>query len=502
MSQPGAARPHFRTIALIVGAAMFMEQLDGTVLATALPSMAHELGVPATSLSIALTSYLISLAIFIPASGRIADRFGARTVFRGAIVTFTLGSILCGLAPSVPFLVAARFFQGVGGALMLPVGRLVLMRSVEKRDLIQATSWVLVPAVVGPIMGPPLGGFIVTYLDWRWIFYINVPIGILGVILVSRYIADTRSDGSEGFDLPGMILSAISLGLLLFGFELASHRDTLIMALAFLGIGALAGVGYIAHARRTKDAILDISLMKIPTYGTSVIAGAITRITQGAHPFLLPLMMQLGFGYTAAQSGMMTFATALGSISAKPLAPPILRRFGFRNTLMVNGFFASAGYALCGLFRPGWPPMLMFAMMVVSGFFMSIQFTGYNTLAYDEISSARMGSATSFYTTFQQLMLSVGICTGAAALEAAMVTRGHAHPVLGDFTVAFWTVAAISLGATIWNRRFAPDAGIEISGHTPRRWPAQPAAAEPQSLDCEGVPHDGFSSPLRHLRDR
>src|SRR6478735_12542182 len=189
---PPAGKPHFRTIALIVGAAMFMEQLDGTVLATALPSMARELGVSAPSLSIALTSYLISLAIFIPVSGRIADRFGARTVFRSAIVIFLLGAIACANAPSVAFLVGARFFEGIGGALMMPVGRLVLMRNVEKRDLIQATSWVLIPAVVGPILGPPVGGFIVTYLDWRWIFYINVPIGIVGIVLVSMYIANTR----------------------------------------------------------------------------------------------------------------------------------------------------------------------------------------------------------------------------------------------------------------------------------------------------------------------
>src|SRR5476649_2719362 len=220
---PESDKPHFRTIALIVGAAMFMEQLDGTVLATALPSMAHELGVAATSLSIALTYYLISLAIFIQVSGRIADRFGARTVFRSAIIAFTLGSILCGQAPSVGFLVAARFFQGIGGALMLPVGRLVLMRSVEKRDLIAATSWVLIPAIVGPILGPPLGGFIVTYLNWRWIFYINVPIGILGVVLVSLFIANTRDEGPEKTDYTGIVLSSLSLGLLLFGFELASH---------------------------------------------------------------------------------------------------------------------------------------------------------------------------------------------------------------------------------------------------------------------------------------
>src|ERR1700712_1191048 len=231
MPESGAPKANFRTIALIVGAALFMEMLDSTVLATALPSMAHELGVSAPSLSIALTSYLISLAIFIPVSGRIADRFGARTVFRAAIIAFILGSIACASAPNVGFLVAARFFQGIGGALMLPVGRLVLMRRVEKRDLIQATSWVLIPAIVGPILGPPLGGFIVTYFNWRWIFYINVPIGILGVVLVSLFIANTRGTNPHRFDLKGMLLSSLSLGLLLFGFELTSHTGALYTAL-------------------------------------------------------------------------------------------------------------------------------------------------------------------------------------------------------------------------------------------------------------------------------
>ena len=483
MPESGAPKANFRTIALIVGAAMFMEQLDGTVLATALPSMAHELGVSAPSLSIALTSYLISLAIFIPVSGRIADRFGARTVFRTAIIIFLLGSISCANAPNVTFLVIARFFEGVGGALMMPVGRLVLMRNVEKRDLIQATSWVLIPAGVGPILGPPIGGFFVTYLNWRWIFYINMPIGILGIVLVSLYIANTKGDVPEKTDYKGIFLSSLSLGLFLFGFELISHEGLLAVALGFLGVGALCGWLYIRHARTAKDPILDISLMKIPTFGTSVIAGAITRLTQGAHPYLLPLMMQLGFGLSAAQSGLMTFATALGSIAAKPIAPSLLRRFGFRDTLMVNGFFASAGYAVCGLFRPGWPMPVMFVIMICSGFFMSIQFTGFNTIAYDEVSQQRMGAATSFYTTFQQLMLSMGICAGAAALQGAMVLRGHHAPQFADFTAAFWTVAAVSLTATFWNRRFSHEAGTEISGHTPRTFQTRQVIKEPRGLN-------------------
>jgi len=337
--------------------------------------------------------------------------------------------------------------------------------------------------VVGPILGPPIGGFIVTYLNWRWIFYINVPIGILGVILVSLYIANQRGEVPEKNDYLGIVLSSLSLGLLLFGFELASHDGQLHLALMLLAIGGLLGIFYVRHARHTKDPILDISLMKIPTYGTSVIAGAITRVTQGAHPYLLPLMMQLGFGLSAAQSGMMTLATALGSIAAKPVAPSLLRRFGFRDTLMVNGFFASAGYVVCGLFRPGWPLPVMFLVMVTSGFFMSIQFTGYNTIAYDEIGQDRMGSATSFYTTFQQLMLSMGICAGAAALQGAMVLRGHHLPQFSDFTAALWTVALISLSATIWNRRFSHEAGTEISGHTPRTWSARQVIKEPRGLN-------------------
>ena len=216
--------------------------------------------------------------------------------------------------------------------------------------------------------------------------------------------------------------------MLLFGLELISHRDALLPALGLIAVGVILGLLYILHARRTKDPILDITLMRLPTFGTSVIAGAITRITQGAHPFLLPLMMQLGFGMSAMQSGLMTLATALGSIIAKPVAPIVLRRFGFRDTLMINGLFCSAGYALCGLFRPGWPLPVMFVIMVIAGFFMSLQFTGYNTIAYDEIPQERMASA------------------------------------------------------TIWNRRFSHEAGTEISGHTPRTWSTRQVIKEPRGL--------------------
>ncbi|GGF53000.1 MFS transporter [Azorhizobium oxalatiphilum] len=467
-------QPGYRAVALIVASAMFMEQLDATILSTALPAMARDFGVTAPHMSIALTSYLLSLAVFIPASGWAADRFGARTVFATAIAVFTLGSLACAYADSLTYLVVARLLQGMGGAMMIPVGRLVLLRSTTKAELVSAMSWLLVPAMIGPVVGPPLGGFIVTYLDWRWIFYINVPIGILGLILVSRFIANTREERPGKFDGIGLLLSGVSLGSLLFGFELTSRGegDARVMY-GLLLLGLISGALYLRHARVLSASgrlpILDMSLMKIETFRLSVIAGNITRITQGAQPFLLPLMLQLGFGMTAAQSGLITLSTAVGSLLNKGVAPKVLRRFGFRTTLLVNGVICTSIYALCALMRPSWPEWSIYVLLTAAGFFMSMQFTSYNTIAYDEIPAARMSAASSFYTTFQQLMLSMGICVAGVALATSMAAYGRTVAGLADFSVAFVCVTTISMAATFWNARMPHDAGAEISGHRKRR---------------------------------
>lgn len=455
---------NYRTVALIVACAMFMENLDATVLATALPTMARDFHVRAPEMSVALTAYLLALAVFIPASGAAADRFGAKHVFRAAIVLFVLGSLACGLSPGLPAMVAARFVQGIGGAMMMPVGRLVLLRSVAKRDMVSAMSWLIMPALIGPIVGPPVGGFIVTYLDWRWIFWLNLPIGLLGIFLVGRFIADIREESPHRFDLPGFLLAAPALGCLLFGFEMASRPGAGGVAIGLIGVGLVSGLLYLRHARRTEHPVLDIALMRVPTFRLSVIGGSLTRITQGAQPFLLPLMMQLCFGLSAAQSGSMTLATAIGSFGMKGVAPPLLRRLGFRTSLIWMGLFGTAAYAVCGLFRPAWPLPAVFAVMLVSGLLMSFQFTAYNTIAYDEIDKGRMSAATTFYSTFQQLMLSLGICTGATALHVSMAVRGDVHAAFPDFSAAFWTVTIISLLALFANARFDPAAGVEISG--------------------------------------
>jgi EmrB/QacA subfamily drug resistance transporter len=475
---PPQSGPSYRIIALIIACALFMENLDATVLATALPTMARDFGVRAPAMSIALTSYLLALAVFIPASGTLADRFGSRTVFRAAILLFMAGSLACGLSPSLELIVVARFVQGIGGAMMIPVGRLVLLRSVAKRDMVSAMSWLIMPALIGPIVGPPLGGFIVTYLDWRWIFYLNLPVGVVGVFLVGRFIANIREEHVAPFDPIGFVLSGVSLGCLLFGFEMTSRAGELRLAVALIAIGVVTGAFYIRHARRREDPILDLSLLKDDNFRLSVIAGSLTRITQGSLPFLLPLMMQLGFGLSAATSGTITVATAIGSLAMKGLAPRILKRFGFRNMLVVNGLLGTLGYAICGTFRPSWPLPAIFATLAICGFFMSFQFTAYNTIAYDGIDKRRMSVATSFYSTFQQLMLSLGICIAASTLHLSMLAHQAEKPALGDFTVGFLVVTAISALATIWNLRFAADAGDEISGRMPARKPERLAAAQ------------------------
>jgi EmrB/QacA subfamily drug resistance transporter len=463
----GAARHGFRTTALIIASALFMEQLDSTVLATALPTMARSFQVSPIHMSAALTSYMLGLAIFIPASGYFADRYGARRIFRLAIAIFTVGSILCGQAMNLPFLVAARLFQGMGGAMMVPVGRLVLLRSVAAENLVEAMSWFTVPALIGPVLGPPVGGFIVTYLSWRWIFYLNVPFGILGIYLATRFIDDIRELRVRAFDLPGFILSSIALSCLMYGLEMASRGggESRWVTAAILGVGAVTGVGYWRHARGSGHPILEFRLMRVPSFGISVVSGALTRITAGAMPFLLPMMMQLGFGFTAARSGMITVTGALGSFLMKMLTAPILRRFGFRNTLIWNGLIATSLIAVFAAFRPGWPMSAIYAVLLVAGFFQSLQFTALNTIAYADIPQARMSSATSFYATFQQMLLSVGICVSSALLALSMAIAGHPGPHLSDFTVAFLGVTAISIFASPVCARLPRNAGSAMTGH-------------------------------------
>lgn len=460
----------YRVTALIVASALFMEQLDSTILATALPTMARSFGVSPLDMSVALTGYLLSLAVFIPMSGWIADRFGARNVFCAAIAIFMAGSLLCAQAPSLTVLVIARMLQGLGGAMMVPVGRLVILKTVPRAQFVSAMAWVMVPALIGPVLGPMVGGFIVTYFDWRWIFYINIPLGIVGILLASRHIENVREETRRPFDLLGLLYSGIALGSLLFAFEAGGRGEAPpAVTLTLLVVGIVSGWLYIRHARRHAAPILDLTLMRLQTFRLSVVAGGLARISAGAMPFLLPLMMQLGFGMSAVHSGLVTFVSAAGAMAMKASAGPILRRFGFRNTLIWNSVFTSCFLAIYAAFRPDWPLLAIYALLLIGGFSQSLQFTAYNTIAYADVERERMSAATSFYTTMQQMMLSLGICVSAAVLQVSVAVSGRETPVMADFSAAFLTVTSIALLAAFICARLPRDAGDDLAGRAAPR---------------------------------
>jgi EmrB/QacA subfamily drug resistance transporter len=465
--EPVTSDKKMRLTAVIVATALFMQNIDSTVIATGLPAMARSFHADPLHMSVALTSYLISLSVFIPASGWAADHFGSRTVFRAAIVIFTLGSIMCGLAPSLWFLVAARITQGLGGAMMVPVGRLVLLRSVSKAQMVAAMSWLTMPALIGPILGPPVGGFIVTYFSWRWVFDINVPIGILGAIAVTMFIPDVReADGGGRLDITGLFLTGIAMATMMAGFETIGRGIIPFpWTLLLLLIGIASGLAYMRHAFGHPHPVLDLSLMRIPTFASSMLAGSLFRIAVGAMPFLLPLMLQIGFGESAMQSGLTTFTAAAGALAMKPAAQPVLRRFGFRRTLIWNGALAAAFIAICAFFKPAWPDLLLDAILLAGGFFRSLQFTAFNTIAYGDIPRAKMSAATSLYATVQQLTLTLGIVIGAASLEASTALHHHATARVADFSIAFLLIGAISALAIPVCARLREDAGEAVSGH-------------------------------------
>ncbi len=456
-------------IPLIVACALFMENLDSSVVSTSLPQIAVDLGVDPISLKLAFTSYLISVAVFLPISGWMADRFGARTIFRLAILVFVTGSVFCGLSSSLEGFVAARIVQGAGGAMMVPVGRLVMLRSVEKSDYLRAMSWLTVPAMIGPVLGPPLGGFITTYFEWRWIFWINIPISVVGLVLVSVFIKNYKEENLPPLDTRGFVLSG--LGLAGFVFGVAASGIGVLPAwidLVLIVTGAAALLAYARHAFRTPEPLMDLTLFRLPTFRVSVLGGLLFRIGVGATPFLLPLLFQLGFGMTPFESGMLTFATAAGAVLMKFTAPRIVRAWGFRMVLMVNTLFSTAFLLAIVSFSQTTPHMVIFGVLLVGGFFRSLQFTALNGLAFAEVDSRRMSHATSISSVGQQISAALGVAIGAAVLEITRSMRGDMAVLPGDFIPAFLVLAVIGLLCIPIYARMAPGAGAEVSGHRAR----------------------------------
>jgi EmrB/QacA subfamily drug resistance transporter len=453
-----------RLIPLIVAVALFMENMDSTVIATSLPAIAADIGAHPLELKLAITSYLLALAIFIPASGWIADRFGARTVFRTAIAVFMIGSIGCALSHSLGNFVVARFIQGMGGAMMSPVGRLVLMRTIEKRKLIDAMALVTMPALLGPVIGPALGGFITTYATWHWIFLINIPIGVFGIALVSIFFDELRADTREPFDSTGLTLIGLGVGGLSFGMAVAGIALVPVALTATLIVGgALATVLYVVHARHVAAPIVDLTLFRLPTFRAGVVGGFLFRIGVGALPFLLPLLMQLGFGMTPFQSGLVTLSSSVGALLMKTAASRIVKWLGFRNVLIWNGLIAAAAIAAAATFTQAMPVAVMIAVLLIGGFFRSLQFTSVNVIAFADVEPARMSRATSLVAMGQQLSQSVGVAVGALALEVILGLRGETHLAASDFPLAFVLAGLISATSILMFARMPADAGAEMA---------------------------------------
>ncbi|MEM7695638.1 MAG: MFS transporter [Pseudomonadota bacterium] len=459
--------------ALIIASALFMENVDSTVIATALPAIAADIGSDPIRLKLALTAYLLSLAVFIPLSGWLADRFGAKLVFRLAIVVFMVGSIACSISTSLTEFVLARILQGAGGAMMTPVGRLVLLRAVPKSEFLSAMAWFTIPALMGPLLGPPLGGFIATYFDWRWIFWINIPIGLVGLVLVTIFVDDVKSPKVQPLDLTGFVLSGIGLSGLVFGLSvLGQNMMPLAATLAMIGAGVIASALYLVHAKRVQNPLLDLSLLKLPTFNCSAVGGSLFRIGIGSIPFLLPLVLQLGLGMTPFQAGLLTFFSAGGALLMKFTAQPIVRRFGFRTVLIWNGLISSTFLGAMALFAIDPPAIVIVSVLLVGGFFRSLQFTCLNSMAYAEVDQPRMSFATSLFSVAQQVSLAIGVAVAAAVIEIQRATRDDPTILASDFIAAFGVVAALSVLAVAFYWRLPADAGAEMAnGPQPARKP-------------------------------
>ncbi|WP_416427597.1 DHA2 family efflux MFS transporter permease subunit [Pseudomonas sp. App30] len=462
-STAGARRATW--IALLVAVTFFMENLDATVIATALPQMAKDFGEAAVSLNVGISAYLLAVAIFIPLSGWLADRLGARGVFAGAITLFTLASILCAAAPNLEWFVAARVLQGIAGALMVPVGRLVVLRVTEKKDLVRMMAIIIWPGLAAPMLGPPIGGFIVTHFTWPWIFYLNIPLGIIACLVALRLIPNSRPAEPRPFDGLGFVLLASACAAWFLGLEsLGSSNSGQLQRGALLVLaGAVLTFASIRHCRRHPTPLLPLGAAAIASFRASIVGGTLFRLSITALPLLLPLLLQVGFGMSPVDAGMLVLAIFVGDLSMKPFTTRLMRRFGLRRVLVVNGLVGVASILCCLTFQANTPWYWMAFVLFVSGLSRSMQFTSYNAVGFCEIPQERMSQASTLFSLFFQLGMALGVAVSALLLQLAMKVQGHGDALqVSDFHWAFVGIAVIGLLALIDAAKLPREVGAQV----------------------------------------
>lgn len=469
MNEPAAQneRKGLSPAALLVAGAFFMEFLDGTVIATALPDMAKSFGVDAVALNVGISAYLITLAVLIPASGWIADRFGARKVFALALAIFTFASVCCGFAQSVDGFVAMRVLQGAGGALMVPVGRLAVLRTTPKHQLITAIATLTWPALVAPVIGPPLGGFITSVADWRWIFFINVPIGLAAIVLALRLIPDIREEARRPFDITGFVATSAAMVSLVYAMEaLGNAQAKSLLPLLLLGVGAASFLFALRHFRRAAAPMIRLDALRVPTFRVTMYGGSLFRASISAVPFLLPLLFQVGFGMDPFHAGLLVLAVFVGNLTIKPATTPLIRRLGFRRLLLINGGLNVIALLACAFLTPQTPAWLTLLILYLGGVFRSIQFTGVSTLAFADVPPAQMSYANTLFSTASQLAIGLGITLGAIGIrlgEKVSVWTGLTAVPGISFRLSFVFIALICLVGMLDTLKLTRDAGSAVS---------------------------------------
>ena len=458
-----------RNVALVVAAALFTQILDGVIIVTALPQMARDFGVDTLDMSIGVTIYMLAVAICIPAAAWLADSFGARRIFLLSIAVFSITSIACALTQNLEQFVFARALQGAGGAVLFPIGRMIVLKTAQKSEIVAAIGLTIWPALFAPVLGPALGGFLTEYASWTWNFWINVPLGTIAFVLVLQVVPHDEERQRRPFDHVGFVLTGTTLAALLYGFD-ALVQGTLPFAhaLVLICVGTVFGAAAMAWLLRRQHPLLDLRTFKIATFAaTDAKAGLVARIAVNATPFLLPLMFQVGFGLDALQAGALVVAYFLGNLAMKAVTTPILRRFGFRSVLVVNGCLAGLSVALCGLLDPATPYAITIAILIVAGATRSMQFTALATLAFADIEASNRSSATTLSSMSQQLAMMFGVAIAAGLVTLAQLWRAEASPSQPDFQIALVIMGVVMLGASLSFIRLHRDAGAEVSGHEP-----------------------------------